>query len=314
MESKIIAHFRNGIGNFITLTPALQALAGMDESGMIDICTDKTWFDSRKNPLLDIWSRLSFINNIYAVEDVKDKKYKTWFWTQWNSGGESLEFFKTKKFYDPGHWDMLNLHESDFYMDIIRRFYGYTGDKPPQIIVPSPDAPQLDKSKKNIVLCNGGFGELCSVKKWNRFGKLAHEIKHFFRDTVSVIKIGYRNELSDVADFDFDYVNTLSITESAGVIKQADLVITDDTGNMHVADALGVPMIVLWGGSIVEKNKPINAKCKLIHLKLPCQPCQLDGRYNQCESFECISGIRVGEVMYHIRSFFDKGEFNDDVS
>lgn len=310
MESKTIAHFRNGIGNFIALTPALQALASMDESGMVDLCTDQAWFDSRKKPLLDIWERLPFIGHVYTVEEIKNKTYKTWFWTAWNSAGGSLELFKRKRPYDAGYWDMMNVHESDYYMNILNQFYGYKGEKPKQSIVPADD-PKLPAGV-NIVLTNGGFGEFASFKQWNYFGKLAREMKAFFKDAVRIIKIGIKNELIDVQDFDIDYVNQLTVTQTAKVLQQASLLITDDTGNMHIADALGTPMIIVWGGSIVQKNRPIYAPAKIIHLGLPCQPCQQTGGYTRCEKVECINDISVGEVMYNVRQFLTKGVFDGE--
>ena len=307
MSSNTIAHFRNGVGNFIVLTPALQALAKMDASGKIDICTDEEWMDSRKRPLFEICERLPFINRVYGFREIKDKKYKTWFWTQWNSCGASLEYFKTKKYYEEP-WNMLHTHESDYYFDIVKKHYGFTGNKPPQMIVPA-EQPLLDMTKKNIVLVDGGFGEMTVMKKWGKFGQLAEQVKNYYGDEVCIIKIGYRDELSDVKIFDRDYVNQLSMTESAKVISQASVVIADDTGNMHCADALGIPLIVLWGGSILAKNRPINSKSKIIHAGLECQPCQPDAGYNRCEKIQCLDYITVGEVMYHLRQFLSKGEF-----
>jgi ADP-heptose:LPS heptosyltransferase len=109
---------------------------------------------------------------------------------------------------------------------------------------------------------------------------------------------------------DLDYVNKLSLAETAKVISQADLMITTDTGNMHIADALRIPLIALWGGSSVAKNKPYETLCKIIHLGLPCQPCQDDGAYRSCHDYKCISDISIGEVMYNVRSFFNKGNFD----
>lgn len=310
LNSKTIAHFRNGVGNFVTLTPALQALASMDESGTIDICTDALWFDSRKVPLLDFWGRMPFIGRVYSFEEVRaSNSYKIWFWTSWNSCGESLEWFMSKAPYDAGYWDMVNLHESEYYMSIVRRFYGYKGATPKQLVVPA-DEPLLDSEKVNIVLCNGGFGEYCMMKKWPHFGALARELKNLFGDSVCVIKVGYKNELEEVVNCDLNFVNKLSITQTTAVIKQATLLICDDTGNMHIGDALRTPMLVLWGGSILGKNRPINGAAKILSLDLPCQPCQNNSGYLRCENLSCVNDLGVGEVMYNVRQFIKNGGFN----
>lgn len=307
MRPNTIAHFRNGIGNFISITPALQALASMDKSGMIDMCVDGEWFDSRKNPLLEILELLPFVNKVYTIKEVIDEPYKVWFWTRWNSHGAAMEVFKRKYFYEET-FDIVNTHESDFYMQILRKHYKYTGEKPPMKIIPASE-PVLDKSKKNIVLVNGGFGEFCVMKKWAKFNELADEIKGFYGDDVCLIKIGHKSELAEVKSADIDFVDKLSVTQSAKVLQQADLVVSNDTGDMHIADSFGTPLIVLWGGTIINKNRPINSKSKIINLALDCQPCQQNGDYRTCNHTKCLNDITVGEVMFYLRNFLSKGEF-----
>jgi len=249
IETKTIAAFRCGIGNFIEATPAFQALASMDPSGQIDIAIDQVWkeTDSRIVPIMDIVKRLPFIQDVVflpAFSGLKD--YKTWFWAKWLGTNSLIEMVFKKKFnYGEFQWDQNTTHESDHYMEIIRKFYGYTGDKPHQMVVPA-DEPILDLPGKKIVLCNGGFGHYIVEKKWEHFQKLASDLKMFYGNDVSIIKVGWNRELEEVTTFDADYVGKLSVTESFKVIQQADLFITTDTCNMHAADAMGVPMIVIW--------------------------------------------------------------------
>ena len=312
METKSIAHFRTGIGNFILFTPALQALASMDESGKIDLCTDPVWTDYRKNAILDIWERLPFVNKVYSYTEVDHSKYNKWFWTHWTSAGYAKELFESKKYYDAPSWDKMVEHESDYYMRMLRENYGYIGKKPKQCIVPAP-APILDmQTRHRVVFCNGGFGDIGVFKKWPYFAGLAFAIKHYFEDTIT-IKVGANKEMDDVKT-DVDYVDKLTITETAKVIQQADVMVTTDTGNMHIADALGIPIIALWGGSAMAKNMPIQAKTKIINLGLDCQPCMQEGGYRACLEYKCMTQITVGEVMYHLRCLFGKGKFDDDNS
>ena len=310
MKSRTIVHFRNGIGNFVSFTPALQALASMDTSGKVDMCIEKDWMDSRKGGLFELWDSYPFINKTISFDEIvqKGKDYKTWFWSSWSTHGEPKEYFSSKHFYSDKGWDQTEVHESEYYMNLVREWYGYTGQTPKQFI-PVATRPVINTHKKIIVLSNGGFGYLIPLKKYSRFKDLAKCLRDWFGETVHIVKIGYGSELSDVDIYDEDYVWKLSITETAKVIQQATLVITNDTGNMHVADALNVPQIVLWGGSVVEKNQPINGNNKIIHLGLPCQPCQPQGGYRNCANSACMNDIQVGEIMFHVRKFFHEGKF-----
>lgn len=307
MNTKTIAHFRNGMGNWVLFTPALRALAEMDESGQIDLCTDANWHDGQKESLLDIWEKTPWIQNVYTIADSFPKGYKTWFWTNWTTHGDALELFSAMKPYDADPWDHRKTHESDYYFNIVKKHYSFRGWKPTQYI-PVSDGPILNEKKKKIVLCNGGFGYLIALKKYPHFKDVSEQLKKLYSDNIDIIKIGHKDELEGVPA-DIDYVNKLSVIETAKVIQQADLMITNDTGNMHIADSLGTPSIVLWGGSSVEKNTPYYCQCKVIHLGLNCQPCQNLGGYRDCPDIKCMGDISVGEVIFQVRTFLNEGRF-----
>ena len=114
MQPITICHFHTGIGNFVQMTPALQALASMDKSGKIDLCTDAIWTDYRKSAVLSLWERLPFVNKILSVKELDLNQYKTWFWTYWTTHGEAKELFDRKKHYEIPEWDKNKEHESDY--------------------------------------------------------------------------------------------------------------------------------------------------------------------------------------------------------
>jgi ADP-heptose:LPS heptosyltransferase len=59
-----------------------------------------------------------------------------------------------------------------------------------------------------------------------------------------------------------------------GLLKRCSLLITNDTGPMHVAAAVGCPVIALYfGESFVNETGPYGSGNFVIHAKLPCLPC-----------------------------------------
>lgn len=312
MTTKTLAHFRTGIGNFIMMTPAIQALASMDPSGKVDLCTDVEWVDSRKDGILDLWRRLPFVEDVFVAdfsspEVNMPKKYSVWYYAEWATHGAAREFFEKKKPYPKRPWDHNAVHESDYYLNTVREFYGYTGPKPDQMVVPA-ESPVIDAAGKKIVcLCNGSFGGQAVAKKWESFPTLAAELKNYYGDSILIVKIGYKSELSDVSVFDHDFVGKLSFTETCSMINQCSLMITTDTGLMHAGDALKKPMVVLWGGAALKKNEPISGTSRVIRLGLGCQPCFRNEGYRDCREFSCMSGITVGEVMYNVRRVLNVG-------
>jgi heptosyltransferase-1 len=183
------------------------------------------------------------------------------------------------------------------------------GPKPKQVILTS-NQPLLDnKNKKTIIFCNGGFSDLKFFKNWLGYSLLSKTLKNFYPNSL-IIKIGFGKELENISA-DINYVGKLTLSETAKVISQANLMISTDTGNMHIADALGVPLIVLWGGSSITKNKPYETKSKIIHLGLECQKLGSFGhcKRQQCKQALCLNNITVEMVMFYVQNFFKDEQF-----
>lgn len=68
----------------------------------------------------------------------------------------------------------------------------------------------------------------------------------------------------------------LSLVESCALISQSELVISADTGLLHVADVLGVKSLSLMGPTAFGFTK--GTQIKTMEVDLPCRPCTKDGR------------------------------------
>ncbi len=91
----------------------------------------------------------------------------------------------------------------------------------------------------------------------------------------------------------------LSLNESAAVIRNADRVITHDTGLMHIAAAFGKDIISIWGNTVPEFGMSpyfpadYKGRSKILEVKgLRCRPCSKIG-YDQCPKghFRCMQEI-----------------------
>jgi ADP-heptose:LPS heptosyltransferase len=93
----------------------------------------------------------------------------------------------------------------------------------------------------------------------------------------------------------------LALNQSASVIKQASLVISSDTGLMHIAAAFRKRIISVWGNTIPEFGMvpylphPSNQILEVKHLS--CRPCSKLG-YNKCPRghFKCMNDIDVSSI------------------
>jgi ADP-heptose:LPS heptosyltransferase len=68
-------------------------------------------------------------------------------------------------------------------------------------------------------------------------------------------------------------VGRADILSLAAVFRRLDLLITADTGPMHLAAALDVPIVAVFGPSSPERWGPLSARCRIVRTDLPCSPC-----------------------------------------
>lgn len=93
----------------------------------------------------------------------------------------------------------------------------------------------------------------------------------------------------------------LNLNQSASVIRQAQKVITSDTGLMHMAAAYKKDIVSLWGNTIPEFGMgPYlpGENSKILEVKgLSCRPCSKLG-YRKCPKghFKCMNDIDVGSI------------------
>ena len=85
----------------------------------------------------------------------------------------------------------------------------------------------------------------------------------------------------------------LSVSELLAVINSADVVISNDSGPMHIAAALKKPQIAIFGATHPALGfAPLNQKAVVLAANIPCQPCSLHGT-EKCpkQHFKCMKMI-----------------------
>lgn len=106
----------------------------------------------------------------------------------------------------------------------------------------------------------------------------------------------------------------LSLHQSAMLIKEADLILTHDTGLMHIASAFSKNIIVLWGGTVPKlqfypffADQSIGTHYDAIVGGLSCQPCSHFG-LKKCPKghFKCMNLQDLTLINKQIQVFLDK--------
>ena len=108
-----------------------------------------------------------------------------------------------------------------------------------------------------------------------------------------------------------DLTGKLNLKELAAVISELKLLICNDGGPLHMAVALGVKTLSMFG-PVDEKiygPYPSNEKHVVIKKDLPCRPCYKDFRFTGCSNHRrCLEDITIEEVYGQVKELLgEKG-------
>lgn len=145
-----------------------------------------------------------------------------------------------------------------------------------------------------------------------------HKVKEFCKNIKHpVILLGGKEDQgngNEIASIDpvkiYNACGKFSLNESADLVRQARLIVTNDTGLMHIAAAFKRPVISLWGNTVPEFGMyPYYGHNYLSHKERPpydileirdlwCRPCSKIG-YKKCPlgHFKCMENIKVESVI-----------------
>ncbi|MGM0496658.1 MAG: glycosyltransferase family 9 protein [Bacteroidota bacterium] len=108
----------------------------------------------------------------------------------------------------------------------------------------------------------------------------------------------------------FNACGQFSINQSASLVQQSRVMITPDTGLMHVAAAFKKPLISIWGNTVPEFGMyPYysNSLSSIFEVKgLSCRPCSKLG-YRKCpkKHFRCMNDIDYKDIVEKACYFFN---------
>jgi ADP-heptose:LPS heptosyltransferase len=89
----------------------------------------------------------------------------------------------------------------------------------------------------------------------------------------------------------------LKLAEFIAVLKEAHAVITNDTGPMHFAAALGVPMVALFGPTSVTKWAPLSERARILR----AENCTCHFTLHDCASaVHCLTRIAPEAVLQNL--------------
>ncbi|MCO5261053.1 MAG: glycosyltransferase family 9 protein [Crocinitomicaceae bacterium] len=107
-------------------------------------------------------------------------------------------------------------------------------------------------------------------------------------------------------------INRYSLAQSASIVAQSKVILTHDTGLMHIATCYAVPIVSVWGNTVPEFGMypyyPSNSELFSIHevKNLNCRPCSKIG-YDKCpkKHFNCMNLQDVDAIASDVNQRFE---------
>jgi ADP-heptose:LPS heptosyltransferase len=119
------------------------------------------------------------------------------------------------------------------------------------------------------------------VKQWApaRFGDVARRLTEQRGATIVLTGSAADRPLVDevkvlvAGDRVIDLTGEVDLLQLAAVLERLDLLITGDTGPMHLAAAVGTPVVAVFGPSDPVRYAPAGAADRVVRAGIPCSPC-----------------------------------------
>lgn len=194
-----------------------------------------------------------------------------------------------------------------------------TFTRPLQRIVAKPEATALATTRlaalglrpgEPFVIVNVNAGELALERRWSteRFAALTDELLTHFPG--KVVTVGAPDERAYVGqmvarvstrDRLIDLSGQTSLDELVALFAAARLLISNDTGPLHLASSVGTPTVGIFGPETPSLFGPRGPQHRVIYKNLACSPCLniYNGRSVKCrfKTTHCVADITVADVL-----------------
>lgn len=287
----------SSLGDVVIATSVIKAIHDKFQDATIDLLTDKRY--------LPVFEKNPYLSRVYGFE---------------RSGDRIFEYFRLKKML--GHYDILFDLQSKIFSILLSRAVARG------VIYRFDRLSFLNRSSnEHILTAYQAFLKTAGIELRDRryflyykrcieeglvglnieAGHLSKRLskKQLLRITsilidrgLKVALIGTSKSLDLARDIMCRYPDVVDTThlDVRGLIEtisRLELLITPDSGPMHIAAALGVPSVAIFGSTSYKRWLPEVDCISLVKSDIECSPCSEYGSWmcRSMKSFSCIRGI-----------------------
>jgi len=210
---------------------------------------------------------------------------------------------------EPAPYDPHLQHQKYFYLDLISALGAEPDASCPALVIP-PNFEAIDlPTEPYLVLCPGA--EYGPAKRWptERYAEVARQVQQ--ERQAQVVLVGAKvdlevaKEVEEAAPGILNLTGQTSLEQLMRLLAGARVVLSNDSGAMHLASALGTRVVAIFGSTEDKLTGPIGPEERnLIHrYHVPCSPCFL----RECPlDFACMTMVNVDEVAASTLELWDE--------
>ena len=304
---KILIRATNWVGDAIMALPALRAVRSRFPEAEITIlakpyvaaiyqnqkvCNDMMMIDSKNDLISQLRARK------FDISLLLQNAFQA-AWLAWRAAiperigysrdGRSLLLTKAVVVPQPGE---IPAHEQFYYLELLHRA-GWLDSLPCEtfisLIVPEQNCKRAaeyllaEGARPNSVrIAIGAGASYGSAKCWppDRFAELANRLQAQFDGDVILFGTSTEEAVSSAISAGMRHppmnlTGKTSIADLPALLSQCHVFIGNDSGAMHVAAAVGLPVVAVFGPTDPFGTAPVTPRCSIVQEKPYCSPCFL---------------------------------------
>jgi ADP-heptose:LPS heptosyltransferase len=327
--TKILVIRFSSIGDIVLTTPVIRCLKSQKDNVELHVLTksqysllfqtnpnvDKihNWGEENKEVIKKLKSE-QFDYVIDLHHNIRTKKLKSIL----NSKAYSFPKLNVQKWlYVNFKWNKLpDVHIVDRYFEAVKSLGIKNDQQGLDYFIPQKDEVDVSGQFGTTDIVSVAIGAQFATKKLpvSKLVEVLSSIstqvvllggKEDFNDAEEIIKLSKANILNACG--------ALNLNQSASVVKQSKVLLTHDTGLMHIAAAFRTPIVSVWGNTVpafgMYPYMPQNKSLYSIHEVegLSCRPCSKIG-FQKCpkKHFNCMNQQSVPEIVKSIEVYLSK--------
>jgi len=167
---------------------------------------------------------------------------------------------------------------------------------------------EADSEVNKIVCVNINTGKLCLLRRWPQENYAELILSLYRRFGVKTVLVGGKEDISYVDEFIMklpsnidtsNFCGKLSIKELIGLFSKSRLLITNDSGPLHIASIIGLPTVSFFGPETPHLYGPVGSGHHVFYEDMFCSPCIniYNSKKSDCHNNICITNIRPETVV-----------------